>query len=470
DEPSLGHQKCRYSRDSVLPTRVLRVTGQDGPGSIVKLQINKTEVRGSYLALSYCWGKQDPSKQTNLSELRKNNEQDLVREIKQEELEQSIRDAIYVTQQLGFSYLWVDRFCIVQDCLEDKRHEISKMAITYKNAAITLAAGTATRASEGFLDVATRKNATFLPEHQFDIPMRKGPKGTVYLSGEPYEPDHPLDKRGWTLQEFMLSSRMLIFSDYQLLWLCKETELQSVTGNDAGLEYQQHLESLPWMSFDDEGEPSYGTHDSEKLYLWKTIIHQYTDRDLTNSEDRLPAVTGITTELEKLWRDSHIYGHWVRWFIQLLAWYKPDVDRVKERYLKRAPSWSWVSVDGGIRFEDPIEVEDATIEILTAATVRLSCRILEYDDVYKPKRDSVLERPDFINTAVTAELGDKECQYLLLGKARKDDDRESERGLGLLVLKTDRGCYRRVGMVIFMDMSIWREAGYQSIELEPKQR
>ncbi|KAF5982416.1 TOL [Fusarium coicis] len=405
--------------------------------------------------------------QKRLSELRLNNEKDLVKEIKLEELEQSVQDAIRVTRELGFDYLWVDRLCIIQNCPEDKRREIYKMATTYKNAAITLAAGTATRACEGFLGSLPDKSPTYLPETQFEIPMKDGRVGTVYLPGSPYQPHHPLDKRGWTLQEYMLSSRLLIFSDYQLLWQCQEIELQSVTGNNVGIEYQQNLESLPWASFDEEGEPSYGTHDSEKLYLWKTIIVQYTQRQLKDPEDRLPAVTGITTELQKVWRDSHIYGHWERWFIQLLAWHKPENGRVKERHTKRAPSWSWVSLDGLIRFEDPMEIEDAQIGILTAAKVRLSCRILQYSGISHNKRCTLSTMLDLVESASDVEFGRRKCQYLLLGKTGSYNQ---ETGVALMILKTSKGSYRRVGLAIFEDMSVWNGIRFQSVDLEPKER
>lgn len=462
DDPSKGHQRCRYSRDVVLPTRVIDVSGYT-----TKLQINETEARGTYLALSYCWGKPNPKKQSRLSELRLNNEQDLVKEIRLEELEQSVQDAILVTRELGYSYLWVDRLCIIQNCPDDKRREIGKMATTYKNAAITLAAGTATRACEGFLGILPGKSPTYLPENHFDIPMKDGSVGTVSLSGSPYQPHHPLDERGWTLQEYMLSSRMLIFSDYQLLWQCQEIELQSVTGNDVGLEYQQRIESLPWASFDEEGEPSYGTHDSEKLYLWKTIIAQYTQRQLTAPEDRLPAVTGITTELQKVWRDSHIYGHWERWFVQLLAWYKPDDERMKERHTKRAPSWSWVSLDGPIRFEDPMEIEDAKIEVLTAAKVRLCCRILQFSDISPHKRCTLFTMLDLVESASDVEFAGRKCEYLLLGKT---GSYQQETGVAIMILKAPNGSYRRVGLALFEDMAVWTGVKFQSVDLEPKEK
>ncbi|KAF5633625.1 TOL [Fusarium sp. NRRL 52700] len=463
DAPDQGHQKCRYSRDIVLPTRVIKVSDQTA-----HLQVNQAETRGSYLALSYCWGRPDPNKQSRLSELRLSNEQDLVQEIKLEELEQSVQDAIHVTRELGFTYLWVDRLCIIQDCPEDKRKEIIKMAMTYKNAAVTLAAGTAKNACDGFLGSLPLKSPTYLPHRNFDIPMRDGRTGTVHLSGKPYRPYHPLDKRGWTLQEYMLSSRMLIFSDFQLLWQCQETGLQSVTGNNVGIKYQQRLESLPWASFDEEGEASYGTHDSEKLYLWKTIISQYTERQLKDPEDRLPAVTGITTELQKVWRDSHIYGHWERWFIQLLAWFKPNNLRVKERHTKRAPSWSWVSVDGSIGFASLMDTEDAKIEILTAAKVRLSCRILQFDEISPVKRNTLTTMLDLVKSASTLEFAGRKCEYLFLGKPTSY--RHHEPGVALMVIKTASGCYRRVGLALFKDMTVWTGVKYQSVDLEPKEK
>ncbi|KAF4443950.1 TOL-like protein [Fusarium acutatum] len=342
------------------------------------------------------------------------------------------------------------------------------MATTYKNAAITLAAGTAKNACEGFLGSLPLKSPTYLPERQFDIPMSDGRIGTVYLSGRPYQPHHPLDKRGWTLQEYMLSSRMLIFSDYQLLWQCQETELQSVTGDNQGIEYQQHLESLPWASFDEEVEPSYGAHDSEKLYLWKTIISQYTKRQLKDPEDRLPAVRGITTELQKVWRDSHIYGHWERWFIKLLAWCKPNNARVTERHTKRAPSWSWVSVDGSIGFEALMDFEDAKIEILTAAKVRLSCRVLQFSDIIPYKRSRVSTMLDLVESASDVEFAGRKCEYLLLGKPISS--RHYEPCIALMVLKTAGGSYRRVGLAQFDDMTVWTDIEYQSVDLEPKEK
>ncbi|OBS29475.1 hypothetical protein FPOA_03412 [Fusarium poae] len=383
-----------------------------------------------------------------------------------EQLEQTIQDAVYITRQLGFNYLWVDRFCILQDDDEDKKREFSRMATTYKNAVVTLAAGTAEKASEGFFNSQSSNQKPFLPNHRFGVSMEDGGRGTVYIPDKSYQPNHPLDARGWTLQEFMLSSRMLIFSDYQLLWQCKQTHLQSVTGDDDGLEYQQGIESLPWVAFDDISGPSFGAHDSEKLYLWKTILRQYTERNLTDPEDRLPAITGIISELQNVWKDTAIYGHWKDWFVQLLAWYKPEPNTEKERYLSRAPSWSWVSVNGRIHFEEPIEKEDANMKIVTAAKVTMSCRIASEDHIDEDTREEIDEYFDLDETAQKVENKGKRCHYLLLGKAKESDGFEN--AIALIVIAVRSGVYRRVGLAVFADDAIWAEAKHQSIELEPK--
>ncbi|RYP79131.1 hypothetical protein DL771_000109 [Monosporascus sp. 5C6A] len=304
--PDKPHKHCQYSRDTVLPTRVLDVGKPEDPHPTIKLKVNETETHAPYLALSYCWGKQPkPTAPVQPLLLRRDTFRDLMGDIRLDSLQQSIQDAIFVTRKLGFRYLWVDALCIIQDCKIDRDEEISQMASIYKNAAITIAASSSEKAADGFL---SKRIPPYLPDYMFHIPMSNGQNGTVYLSAEAYETEHPLDKRGWTLQEFMLSSRMLIFSDYELLWQCKEVGLRGVTGR--GLEYLQPLEALPWTVFDDDAEPDFGNLDSDKIYLWKTIVQQYTERKLTDPEDRLRAVTGITTELETLWRDTNIHGLW----------------------------------------------------------------------------------------------------------------------------------------------------------------
>lgn len=463
--PSHPHKHCQYSRDTVLPRRVLDVGRLEDNHPTIKVQVNETEVHAQYLALSYCWGKKPKVKPlVEPTFLNKDNIQDFTSSIEFDHLQKSIQDAIFVTRKLGYRYIWVDALCIIQDCKIDKDREISQMASIYKNATITIAAASSQRATDGFLDKGIKP---YIPDYSFRVHMRNGKPGTVYLTAEAYTPEHPLDKRGWALQEFMLSSRMLIFSDLELLWQCKEVHLRGVTGN--GLEYLQPLDSLPWAVFEGNAEPYFGSTDGDRFYLWKTIIRQYTERSLTDKEDRLRAVQGITTELEALWQDVNIYGLWKKWFIQLLAWYKPICEREKRRCLKRAPSWSWASLNGVICYDGPLDTEDAKVKSLTVSTVELTCHILRDAEIDSKMIHTISERPDLLDAGSELQGGnlqDRDTDYLLLGK-RKDDD-NNEIGIGLIVIEISQGVYRRVGLAVFMDLAVWEHTTLQDITLESR--
>ncbi|KAL2108053.1 hypothetical protein VUR80DRAFT_4308 [Thermomyces stellatus] len=59
--------------DKMLPTRVLDSGGSNSTHPTWKLQVNDRETHGSYLALSYCWGKPKPAARTEAVQLRKDN-------------------------------------------------------------------------------------------------------------------------------------------------------------------------------------------------------------------------------------------------------------------------------------------------------------------------------------------------------------------------------------------------------------
>ena len=85
--------------------------------------------RPEYLALSYVWGK--PS-WLAFAQAKEPSDLDHVPRV--------IEDAISVTIELGFKYLWVDRYCVPQDAHELKMAQINAMDAVYNNAQATIAA------------------------------------------------------------------------------------------------------------------------------------------------------------------------------------------------------------------------------------------------------------------------------------------------------------------------------------------
>ncbi|KAK1989119.1 heterokaryon incompatibility protein [Colletotrichum cereale] len=459
-----SHKLCRYARDTVLPSRVLDLGTSEAPA--LKLYVNATEEHGEYVALSYCWG----GPQRGL--LRKRTLRNMEDGIRPESLQSTVRDAIAATRRLGFRYLWVDALCIVQDCEMDKDKEIANMAMIYKNAAVTIAAGTAVKAADGFLNM----KRTYLPEDKFRVPMPDGIKGTVHLRAEAHVPKHALDERGWVLQEFLLSSRMLVFSEYELLWQCKEVELRGVLGT--GLEYLQPQESLPWSVFDEDTESMFGDEDLEKRYIWRTIVEQYTLRQLGVKDDRLNALRGITRELETLWRDSSQFGLWTKWLVELLAWSKRGCDGdegVKETTREgRAPTWSWASVNGRIRFTQMFEREDAAVQQVTLLEARVSRRVvLKCRLVADDRVDPAMFEDDESGTRRVEmwydmdesadEVGERGLLFLLLGTV---SEKGQSLGVALMVVEVSGGLFQRVGLAVFENTNVWKDSEYRSIKLQ----
>jgi hypothetical protein len=193
-----NHAQCSNEHESMLPTRVINV-GSQGDRAI-KLHPTQEGERGPYLTLSYCWGKL-PQYVTTKKTIN-----DESYTIQLDNLSQTVKDAVSVTRQLGFQYLWIDALCIVQNCPIDKSNEISRMHEVYKNSTLTISASTASGVMEGFLYNIPATRSFQLPIRMSDgsFAISKVTLIDPVVSGQPCikSPNfgwqrEPLDKRGW---------------------------------------------------------------------------------------------------------------------------------------------------------------------------------------------------------------------------------------------------------------------------------
>ncbi|KAF8859344.1 HET-domain-containing protein [Acephala macrosclerotiorum] len=117
-------------------------------GKDICLYASRQEIH-PYTALSHCWG----SKAASLRPVRTLKADLEARQlgIMWEELSKTFQDAIFVTQQLGIRYLWIDSLCIVQDDDEDWRDQSGKLAQIYEGSHLTIAATRASNGAEGSL-------------------------------------------------------------------------------------------------------------------------------------------------------------------------------------------------------------------------------------------------------------------------------------------------------------------------------
>lgn len=295
---------------------------------------------GQWLALSHCWGGHLSSTTTSL------NLEPRTHELGLESLPPNFQDAIAITRTLGYRYLWIDALCILQDSQDDWVAHLSQMSYIYKNATLTIAADVAKDTGGGIL--LPRQRAS----HTISLPCgsdSKGVRGSIQIRAPlNAEPAGPLQSRGWTLQEDILSPRTLLFSEDQLLWQCQTTrasegDQEPTTTNglqDYGLEL--HLK----RSFFSLEKPSkhyipYTKSAHEKvMHQWYHIVNVYAKRSLTFEEDRLPALSGIAREIQKLTEFTYKAGIWLEDIHLGLLWSSNGTGT--RRVGTNAPSWTWV--------------------------------------------------------------------------------------------------------------------------------
>lgn len=83
---------------------------------------------------------------------------------------------------------------------------------------------------------------------------------------------------------------------------------------------------------------------------WYGFIQLYSQRSLTNEDDKLPALSGIAHAYSLRHDSEYLAGLWLGGIATGLLWFNATTDPLRRPARYRAPSWSWVSLDGPIDF------------------------------------------------------------------------------------------------------------------------
>ncbi|KAK8102993.1 Heterokaryon incompatibility protein (HET)-containing protein [Apiospora sp. TS-2023a] len=276
-----------------------------------------------YVALSYVWGRnsQDVPIQSNT----------------QPKFPATIEDAIHVTLQLGFTYLWVDRYCIEQSDSIHKTEQIQQMGQVYYQASLTIIAAAGTDPSYGLPGVSRAR--------VFDIDNVVTPDYTVVPV--PYDPsqyiqDSIWSTRGWTYQEEYLSRRRIFFTDVQIYFECLKVGRQEIA-----FDKSLYFEEAPKI------HRAFPRADDDNKENILSCICQYSSREVGYVYDRMRAFLGVLasagappTPVYHLWgvplkRHEPYHGRYTFYLGALI------VDPSERR--REFPSWSWLGWSGSVR-------------------------------------------------------------------------------------------------------------------------
>ena len=98
------------------------------------------------------------------------------------------------------------------------------MGKVYRSATITIIPVCSLGSDEGFLS-DTFENVT-LPFQRFHDKTSCGRQGSVCLIKKQLDtPSFPIETRGWTMQERLLSTCLLFFHPRRIDWVCRESHL-----------------------------------------------------------------------------------------------------------------------------------------------------------------------------------------------------------------------------------------------------
>jgi Heterokaryon incompatibility protein (HET) len=250
--------RCPLINSKDLPTRLIDVHLKDYPEEPRLVLPTKGE-KSYYLALSHCWGPRVSGERLITT---KATLESWLESIPLSKMPSNFFDATIITRKLGYKYLWIDSLCIIQDSREDWETESANMGNIYSNASLTLAAAAAKDSDGGMLGLNHRSENT---RAKFQISNgslqdRVRISDQEQMTGSENAPDSkkrlqchfklhdhggssivilepvdlsvseegwtecavygPLARRGWCLQERLLSYRMLYYGERQIYWQC----------------------------------------------------------------------------------------------------------------------------------------------------------------------------------------------------------------------------------------------------------
>jgi hypothetical protein len=331
--------------------------------------------------LSHCWGDFPVVRLTNTSLAS------MMEGLPTSELPETFKDAMFITSKLGVRYLWIDSLCIIQDSVKDWQQESALMGSVYSGAICNIAA---TGAPNGQAGCFTERNrqlvqplltkatwsrnrlrafvAAFSSKHPFRH-LSAAWTGQVAvqhccvdsLLWETGVETAPLSRRAWVVQEIFLAPRVLHFSSNQLFWECSSLRACETfpaglprslfPWSTKGLISMSDWRKYRWLYYD--GDPI-----SDPYMTWDLVVSSYSKCQLTKSDDKLVALSGIAKNLQASLRgDIYLAGLWSSRLPNQLVWsahrsfvwetlsYTSSCRR-PESY--RAPSWLWASLDGWI--------------------------------------------------------------------------------------------------------------------------
>ncbi|KAI6093235.1 HET-domain-containing protein [Hypoxylon rubiginosum] len=365
---------------SYIPSRLVELDDSAAEPTFRVVEKHQVDPQSQYLTLSHCWGVESMKDRLTLTH---STVEALSKEQPCSMLPKTYRDALIVAGRLGIRYVWIDSLCISQDSVEDWRAESSSMQEVYGNAFMSITALGADDDGGGLFfsrDPDMVKPTVFKfgvdgPENPqpYRFSLEKGWAWRLSFNNE------PLTKRGWVIQERLLPRRVLHFGSKQVFWECYEgarCETHPKTVDCIDLPQTDKTKEVDkpnhaWKDLIGASHRFECKDDISQLFVdWYSLLHLYSNCNLTVAGDKLVALSGIAKDMKQRLSTlgcqdtKYLAGIWSQRLPQALIWNVRTAGRRVEVY--RAPSWSWAAIDGDINIHDWSLATMGNMEILAS--------------------------------------------------------------------------------------------------------
>lgn len=347
-----SHTTCSRPSSSggFLPSRLLHVSLHN---EVLRMKLCPRQMlipEVQYLTLSYCWGN------TNHFVLTSQTCSAFETNIPITELPKSILDSALITIRLGYSYLWVDSLCIVQDELDDWSKEARTIGQVYGNSVLTIATTVTDNSDGGCFSIRNPLASipctlpVFEPRSKWPWIAAPGPGcgPNVRGGGSP-----PLNRRGWVVQERASARRTLYYASDLIHWECIQC-----SGCETSPQLYPDMNTTKHILYQ-LLHTQYNGADVSWLPLWWKILENYTHCNLTLKEDKWNALSGLAHLVQEKLQLALKAGHWVQHILQDITWrVTPYIHEVSPDGVKQntttpssvAPTWSWISINAPVIF------------------------------------------------------------------------------------------------------------------------
>ncbi|PKK54203.1 hypothetical protein CI102_1010 [Trichoderma harzianum] len=443
------HEACLMNKVPELPTRVVDI-GLPDDKSVPRVFISQG-AKADYIALSHCWGGRIASVLTSKAY------HDYQKALPFSEISVNFKDTFRIARELGIQY----------DSKEDWEIESSRMGAVYRNATLTVSALVSAKSTVGILKTNESRFLGAPKSAKLRVYENSSKDEEVEVEWKSRDEENlrrlmnecALTSRGWTLQEYILSPRNLLYGDRQIYWRCPSMMI-SADATPEGNQFPDHkFQKASQVIYSDILAVAPETESDIKAVLedYYELAETYSARQLTYGSDKHAAFSGIAQMIHPSIGGQYLAGLWTVDFKHGLLWYA-EMASCRHVESHGAPSWSWMVTDASVLFSRIGILESTPFDV----------KILQYNGISQDavKQFGQTESASVVVAGLTMPL----IRSKQHADENVDNEMESSFGEGIVLRPVKHGLedvYERMGYVTFWmpSMDYFRGWGSRSLKM-----